>query len=198
MKTTTVDLIRHGEPQGGGMYRGNSIDDPLSEKGWSQMRAAVGNHAPWEQIVTSPMQRCHAFAKALAEENAAPLLIESHFREVGFGVWEGRTRTDVIKDNKEEYEAFYRDPFKNRPVGAEPLSDFISRVANAYDQLLALHQGKHILVVAHAGVIRAVITHALSRNPADMYKQKIRNASFTRISHAEGSATAVFVNRMSL
>jgi len=31
--TTTIDLLRHGEPVGGKRYRGQ-IDDPLSEKGW--------------------------------------------------------------------------------------------------------------------------------------------------------------------
>jgi len=40
---TTLDLMRHGEPVGGRRYRGQ-MDDPLSEKGWAQMRNAVGNH----------------------------------------------------------------------------------------------------------------------------------------------------------
>ena len=37
---TLIDMIRHGEPVGGRRYRGQ-IDDPLSEKGWRQMWAAV-------------------------------------------------------------------------------------------------------------------------------------------------------------
>ena len=55
---TLIDLLRHGEPEGGRAYRGHSIDDPLSETGWQQMWAAVGYHKPWEQIVSSPLQRC--------------------------------------------------------------------------------------------------------------------------------------------
>ena len=42
---TTIDLIRHGEPVGGRKYRGQ-IDDPLSDKGWTQMRQAVADHKP--------------------------------------------------------------------------------------------------------------------------------------------------------
>ncbi|MHB1590203.1 MAG: histidine phosphatase family protein [Sulfuricella sp.] len=42
MKSTTIDLIRHGEPVGGRRYRGRT-DDPLSEKGWNQMWTAVGD-----------------------------------------------------------------------------------------------------------------------------------------------------------
>ena len=33
-----LDLIRHGEPEGGVKYRG-SLDEPLSTTGWQQMRA---------------------------------------------------------------------------------------------------------------------------------------------------------------
>ena len=32
----TLDLLRHGEPKGGRLYRGNQ-DDPLTQKGWNQM-----------------------------------------------------------------------------------------------------------------------------------------------------------------
>ncbi|MFO7446727.1 MAG: hypothetical protein R6W90_10190, partial [Ignavibacteriaceae bacterium] len=36
----------------GRRYRGQT-DDPLSEKGWQQMREAVGEHRPWDVIVSS-------------------------------------------------------------------------------------------------------------------------------------------------
>jgi hypothetical protein len=42
----TLDLLRHGEPEGGRLYRGNLLDNPLSEKGWQQMQASVnGKHS---------------------------------------------------------------------------------------------------------------------------------------------------------
>ena len=43
---TIIDLIRHGEPEGGRAFRGHSIDDPLSEKGWQQM---------WDVLAKSPL-----------------------------------------------------------------------------------------------------------------------------------------------
>jgi hypothetical protein len=44
-----LDLLRHGEPEGGRLYRGNLLDDPLSEKGWQQMQASVnGKH--WDNL----------------------------------------------------------------------------------------------------------------------------------------------------
>ena len=63
--TTTLDLLRHGEPVGGSRYRGQT-DDPLSDKGWAQMRDAVGDVHPWDHIITSPLSRCSDFAHELA------------------------------------------------------------------------------------------------------------------------------------
>ena len=67
MKETVIDLIRHGEPIGGRRYRGHGVDDPLSEKGWSQMWQAVGNYNAWHHIITSPLQRCQQFPPAIEQ-----------------------------------------------------------------------------------------------------------------------------------
>lgn len=178
---TLVDFIRHGEPVGGRRYRGNGIDDPLSEHGWSQMWGALGDPVPWDGIVASPLQRCRAFAEALAERHGLPLRVEPGFREVGFGCWEGRSPGEVMARDPEAYEAFYRDPVTNRPMGAEPLGDFLARIGGAYEGLVASQPGKHILVVCHAGVIRAVIGHILRAEPGRWYRIRIDNAGVTRI-----------------
>jgi alpha-ribazole phosphatase len=129
---TLVDLLRHGEPEGGRAYRGNSIDDPLTEKGWFQMRSAVRGFDGWETVATSPLQRCRSFADELGHETDSEVVIEQDFREVGFGEWEGKTPDEIIARNPEEYEAFYKDPANCRPVGAEPLEAFTDRVINSY------------------------------------------------------------------
>ena len=185
MQETTIDLIRHGEPVGGRAYRGHGIDDPLSEKGWAQMWAAVGDEAPWDVIVTSPLARCRAFAEALGERHglAVEVEVEDRLKEVGFGVWEGKTPGELQRDRLEEYEAFYRDPVSCRPEGAEPLDRFIGRVVAAYGDVVGRHEGKRVLVVAHAGVIRAVIAHVLQAPPLGMYRIKVANAGITRVRH---------------
>jgi len=181
MPNTLIDLIRHGEPEGGRAYRGNTIDDPLSNKGWQQMWDAVGNTSPWQSIISSPMQRCHAFATALAEKNGLTISVNKNFREIGFGEWEGRTPQEIKSTNLQQYTAFYQDPVNARPPGAEPLGNFISRVTSSYEQLISTYKGKHILIVAHAGVIRAIIAHALNAPAESMYRMKINNGGISRI-----------------
>src|SRR5690554_8149987 len=92
--TTVFDLIRHGEPEGGPMYRG-SKDDPLSEAGWQQMRDAITEVDIWDAIVTSPMLRCVHFAQELSDRYSIPLHKDERLREINFGEWEGRTADEI-------------------------------------------------------------------------------------------------------
>ncbi|MCK5386385.1 MAG: histidine phosphatase family protein [Gammaproteobacteria bacterium] len=180
---TIIDLIRHGEPEGGRAFRGHSINDPLSEKGWQQMWDAVGKNSPWDQIITSPLERCQAFAEALMDVYKIPCDTEENFKEVGFGSWEGRTPDEIKEDNLKEYQDFYLDPVNCRPAGAENLNDFIQRVTKAYEQTIEKHKGKHILIVAHAGVNRAIIANTLHAAPIGLYRIKVNNAGISRIKH---------------
>lgn len=180
MSVTTVDIIRHGEPVGGKKYRGQ-IDDPLSEKGWRQMWDAVGEHKPWQQIVSSPLCRCSAFADALAQRHQLPLKIDDRFKEVGFGQWEGRGRDDVRVNDADLLSRFKRDPVNNRPQGAEPLADFKHRIEQAWNDMLDEFPDQHLLLVAHAGVVRVAMHLALDIPLAAIYRVEVENASITRI-----------------
>ena len=183
MQSTIIDVIRHGEPEGGRAFRGHSINDPLSEKGWQQMWDAVGEDAPWDQIITSPLERCQAFAEALMDVYKIPCETEDDFKEVGFGSWEGRTPDQIKEDNLQAYEDFYIDPVNKRPKDAEDLNKFIKRVKTAYANTIEKHQGKHILIVAHAGVNRAIIANALHSAPIGLYRIKVNNAGISRLKH---------------
>jgi len=177
---TTVDLLRHGEPVGGNRYRGQ-LDDPLSERGWEQMWRAVEGRTDWQQIVTSPLQRCRAFATALGERADIPVRVDPRFAEVGFGSWEGRSRTELERLDPGQVSRFLTDPVGQRPLGAEPLDDFIGRVSSGFAGVLEHHAGQSVLLVAHAGVIRAVLSTILAMPPGVMYRIHVANAAITRV-----------------
>ncbi|HEB59194.1 MAG TPA: histidine phosphatase family protein [Gammaproteobacteria bacterium] len=190
----TVDLIRHGEPVGGRAIRGNGCDDPLSERGWAQMRAAMPELPPWRRIVTSPLLRCHAFAEEQAARFGLPLEVDVDLREVGFGDWEGHTHEELQATNPEAYRAFYADPVNCRPPGAEPLADFVARVGGAWERSVLPRDGEAVLVVTHAGVIRALLAYLLDLPLAGMYRVRIINATITRIGFKDGHAELQLLN----
>jgi alpha-ribazole phosphatase/probable phosphoglycerate mutase len=177
---TTVDLIRHGEPVGGRRYRGQ-IDDPLSNKGWAQMRAAVADHRPWDRIITSPLQRCAAFARELGTRHGIPVQEEARLMEIGFGEWEGRTAAELLAEDPERLQRFWTDPLNHTPPGAETLAEFERRVIGAWQDILAAHRGQHLLLVGHAGMMRMIIRHVLDMPLDRMFRLQIANAAISRI-----------------
>ncbi len=185
--TTYIDVIRHGEPVGGRRYRGYSVDDPLTEKGWSQMRAAVAKNTHWQHIVSSPLKRCHEFGQELADDLQVSFSVEDNMKEIGFGEWEGKTPEDILAEDSEALNHFYKDPVNNRPKGAEPLDAFSERVWAAYQCILKNHKDKHILIVAHAGVARAITANILKMSLDDVYSRlKIEYGAIIRSSVDEG------------
>lgn len=182
---TTLDFMRHGEPVGGRRYRGQ-IDDPLSEKGWAQMRASVGEHRPWSRIASSPLLRCRAFAEELAESHQLPLSFDDRMKEVGFGAWEGKSAAQLNEENPQQLPRFKLDPVNARPAGAEPLADFFTRVAAGIESLLQSCTEEHVLVICHAGVIRMAMAHGLHIPLAHAYRIEVPTAGFTRISYEAG------------
>jgi len=177
---TIFDLIRHGEPVGGRKYRGRT-DDPLSEKGWAQMRQAVDGHCPWRAIVSSPLSRCAEFARELSARHGLPLETDARLMEIGFGAWEGRTPAELTAADPDLLRRFRRDPVAHAPPGAEPLAVFRQRILAVWNGVLACHGGQHVLVVAHAGVIRMFVAHVLETPLRRLFRLQVPNASITRI-----------------
>ena len=176
-----VDLLRHGEPEGGQRYRGDGCDDPLSALGWAQMERAVAVDDGWQRVISSPMLRCRAFAERLAQAHGLPLGFAPDLREVGYGDWEGRTREALQRERPEEYRAFYADPVHARPQGAEPLAAFRRRVEAAFLQEVGSLEAERVLVVAHAGVIRALVGWVMAAPDARLFQLECDYASRTRL-----------------
>ena len=180
MTSTIIDMIRHGEPLGGKRYRGQ-IDDPLSDKGWAQMRGAVGDHCPWDAIVSSPLSRCAAFAEELVARHGLPLSFDERLMEIGFGDWEGKTAAELMAQDPVCLMNFWRDPLNHTPPGAETLAAFAERITAAWQAILENHTGRHVLLVGHAGQMRMVLRHVLAMPLDAMFRIQVENAALTRI-----------------
>ena len=167
-EVTTIDLLRHGECEGGLIFRGHT-DSPLNEKGWQQMQQAVANHpqrrdlhphpanSRWQNIISSPLQRCKGFAETLSED----VFVNSQLQEISFGDWDGQLTDAIQQQNPKAVEAFWQNPADNTPPNGESLEDFHHRVTQAWQTITLQHKGKHSLIVTHGGVIRIILAHVL-------------------------------------
>ncbi len=162
MNKTVIDLLRHGEPEGGRMYRGGGTDHKLSQLGWAQMDDSLEPvNAEWFAIVSSPMLRCKEYAEQLSLNKRIPLDIREDLREAGYGNWEGQTPQQLLEADEEAYWQFFADPVNCRPSNSEDLNFFTQRIANVLQQVLDEYQGRHILLVSHLAVTRAIIATVL-------------------------------------
>lgn len=163
--TTLIDLIRHGEPQGGPRFRGHQ-DDPLSERGWQQMQGAVAAGEHWDQVLSSPLSRCQAFARRIAEARQIPLHTDPALKEIYFGDWEGLTAAQIEHQQPGRLSAFWHNAQDNPPPGGETLTDFYHRINGAWAHWQNALQGQRVLLVCHGGVIRMVLSAVLGMTPA--------------------------------
>ena len=154
-----LDLLRHGETESGGGFRG-SLDDALTAVGWEQMRSGIATCGPWDVLVSSPLRRCAAFADTLASEQSLPLHLEADLRELHFGDWEGRSAAELMATDSEALGHFWADPYAFTPPGGEPLVAFEARVFGALARLQRRFAGQRVLLVTHAGVMRLLLARA--------------------------------------
>ncbi|MES1924225.1 histidine phosphatase family protein [Salinisphaera sp. T31B1] len=184
--TTTVDLLRHGECEGGPIFRG-SRDVALAPAGWQRLQDVAACQAGWQRIVTSPLVRCRAFAEWLAAARALPVQVDPRLQEIGFGDWEGRPVAEVWRDDAEAAAAWYRDPEAHPPTGGERLASLRKRARMAFDAHVATGRGRHLLLVTHGGLIRTLLADLLSMPGAAVHRLDTPYACLSRlaITHAE-------------
>ena len=180
MTTSTIHLMRHGEPEGGGYYRGIT-DDPLTQTGWRQMNDAVAGRQSWEAIISSPLVRCLDFASDFCAGQRIPLVVEPRFKELDFGLWEGKTADEISQSDPNALINYYADPVHNNPHKGEDFGDFNQRIAHAWNQVIAEYREKRILIITHAGVIRMLIGLILEVPLKNTFCIQIEHACMIRV-----------------
>jgi len=157
--TLRLDLLRHGETELGGGLRG-SLDDALTDAGWTQMRSAVIEQGPWDRLISSPLQRCARFAEELGSQLGLPLQLDKDLQELHFGAWEGKSAAALMETDAEALGLFWADPYSFTPPQGERVEDFSTRVLAAVARLHAAYAGERVLLISHGGVMRLLLAQA--------------------------------------
>lgn len=180
---TTIDLLRHGEAAPG-ICLGCEFDAPLTPAGWTQMRNVLSwVQPPWDGVVSSPSQRCAAFAEELVALQGLPLRYDPRLRELGFGAWEGKRWADLYSYSQEgeRLMEFQRSPRFNPAPDGEHYHDFESRIAEAWNELSEMAHDRHWLLITHAGVVRSVLRLVLGFPVERLFSVYVPYAGLTRI-----------------
>jgi broad specificity phosphatase PhoE len=187
---TLVTVLRHGQVDAPPhVFRGAS-DAGMTPHGMRQVRTAAMRLAvpPFDRIASSPYRRCREFARQYAGEAALQLEVIESMREMDFGAWEGLSPEQAAALDPHHYALFRASAGRLAPPGGETVMQLRHRVGLAWDAWLADAGGGHRLLLAHAGVMRALLMHLLGLPHAHAWRIALPEAAHFQVSVLAGEA----------
>lgn len=174
-------LIRHAEAYSGEDIFAGRTDSDLTVRGVEQ---AVGagqelwtNHI--QCIYTSPLGRAQKTAKIINSFLDAEYIVDERLREIDFGLWDGRPRSEVIQKYADEYAKREANPVTNVPEGGEDPALVLARLQSFFADLAQRYQHSdniEVAIVSHKTAIRLFVTHVEQGNLANYRSLRVDNA----------------------
>ncbi len=141
--------------------------------------AWLNAHLPASAVViASDLIRASATADTLSKTRTR-LPDHADLREFNFGDWDGKHFTEVAETHPELSRTYWETPGDIAAPGGESWNQTARRVARVVDDITARHIGKHIIAVAHFGVILTQVQRAMGVDAAQVLAHKIDNLSVT-------------------
>ncbi len=196
-RNAQVYLVRHGEAEGAAGRAIGHTDLPLSLAGIEASRAlgATAHDMPRATVVTSPLLRARATADLVAAGMGVAsddIVLEPRLREMHFGEWDGRRWDDIQREDTARCEAFMAAWTECRTPGGEGYPDLLARV----EAWVASQDGRSgdLVVVAHAGSIRALLSHWLKLAVRTTFQFRLDHAHVTSLSVGAHGAELLYLN----
>ena len=149
---TSILIVRHGQSvwNAQGRWQGRA-DPPLSDLGHRQARTAAMALPDFDVLVASTLQRAHQTAHGISEVTGiSPVQLDGRLMERDAGGFSGLTRAEI----EEQFPGYLGEG--RWPDGWEDDDTLVARVRAGLDDLVAMHQGRRIVVISHGGVIYAL------------------------------------------
>jgi probable phosphoglycerate mutase len=184
MLATRIIAIRHGETAWNVDSRiQGHLDIPLNDVGRAQAARAAAALADEsvQAIYSSDLLRAFETAQAIAQTLAQPVLTHKGLRERDFGVFQGRTFTEVEADAPEQAMRWRKREPDFTPEGGESLNMFRDRIVQTANALASAHLGQQIVLVAHGGVMDVLYRAATGQSVQAPRTWQLSNAAINRL-----------------
>jgi len=181
---TRLCIVRHGETAWNAEHRvQGQLDIPLNDFGLKQAQAvgAALKGERFDAIYSSDLMRARQTAQPIAEALSMKVLADRNLRERHYGIFERLTYAEVKQKFPEDYARFEaRDPEYAFRTG-ERLQDFYDRSIAVISRIAKQHEGQHVLVFTHGGVLDMFYRYATGLSISAERKFGIPNAGLNRI-----------------
>jgi len=163
-----IYLIRHTTPkvEKGICYGQSDIDvqDSFEEESEVIKKQVLINSNDFE-VYSSPLIRCKKLAQCFSKE----ITFDQRLMEVNFGDWELQPWDDI---NEDDLNTWMADFVTTAPPNGESYVQLSERVNTAFD-VIVKDSGKDKIIVAHGGVIRAIVAKIKQIDLKDSFNIKI-------------------------
>jgi broad specificity phosphatase PhoE len=159
---TRILLIRHGENVANltREFSHRKVDHSLTPRGVRQADATARALAtePIAAVFSSPLRRALETAAPIAAAARLPVVTVEEFREINVGSYEGMPPTEELWAQHDALLAAWREGAGDLafPEG-ENWHALSARVSRGLEQVVASAPGGTAVVVAHGGIIEAII-----------------------------------------
>lgn len=128
-------------------------------------------------VWSSPSARCREPAALVAQHFAAELRVDPDLFELDFGAFESRRWDAIAEDNRDAYERWSRAFETVAPPGGERAIELEARVRR---WVSSLDRTTTHALVAHAGVVRALMVIVQRASWRDALREPIEHLTWTR------------------
>lgn len=199
-----VWLLRHGASTFNQQHRCQGCSDvpELTAQGREGARL-TGNRLASEKIqviISSPLRRAAKTAEEVlktlrAQGCAVAFETDTRLREIELYCWEGLPIEEIPRRFREQYIDWRLRPYEFCVQSADtqsqyPVRRLYGRVDSFLNDLLENYPGKTVLLVAHSGTIRALVTLALGLGAEHFHSVQQSNCGLSRLRFSSCSRQA--------
>jgi broad specificity phosphatase PhoE len=166
---------------------------PAGEAQADRLAASLSSERP-SALYASPVRRALETAEQLGSALRLEPRLDPRLRELDFGELDGLTYEEAAERWPELYETWMRTPTEVRFPGGESFADLKHRAIEVISGIVAAHAGETVVVVAHAGVIRALLVDWLSMPDEALFRIEQRYASVNVVEVLDGAVNVRLVN----
>lgn len=197
-EVTRIILVRHGQTDYNvqDLYQG-SLDIPLNETGLMQadMLAESIKELPIDVFISSPLERAYVTTEKCAKAKGMEIsYTDPRLTEISYGEWEGRTKKEVSKENKELAKKWKKEPWNTQIPGGETLQQLQERYRAAIDDAVERYPGKTIFIGAHSKGNMALMCSILGIGLDHYLQFKQDNTCINVLEYKKGQWKLVLLN----
>lgn len=196
---TRLFLVRHGETANtNGVFRYNgSIDVDITELGVRQMNTVADRlkKEPIKHVYSTGLIRTVKGAGIISCHHGIEPKVDERFKELHAGRWEGMSFAEVMEHYPQEVNDRYEDILNYRiKDGGESILDVKARVIPALYDLIQCHKNESVVIVAHGGVNRVILCHALNLGLENFFRIEQDYGCLNIIDFYDNTAVVRLVN----